>query len=345
MTSCVRLSGELNHGSNPEHSIRWCHGGVVVWLLRGWISERIQQSIRHEGSRPSLRPIRAELNTRIEAIKHENELRQLRTSLFFDHQRNAFAGLLRRLLPSNRAWIDKEFVREEWLSGPVPYDAYKELQAAYYGHQLFLDAACLAAMELVFECSATPFHTTMVPVHRRSHVTAKPLMGRPVLAAPSRRDCSRAESESLQAIVPRRKSPCLGRSDSLTSTISRSWASPPRAHWPLDIGINLSMPSERQRTTSAIFSFIYHAFEITYAARVVSGQKRHSRPLGISRCLSREIASKRATQEAQPRVALYRLPLARQAASEPTRTLYGKRDYGYSLGGDRIRRSLEPIRR
>lgn len=113
-------------------------GALLVWLLRGWISERLQQSIRHEYSQ-KLETHKAELNTRIQAIQHENELRQLRTSLFFDHQRNAFAGLLAKIAEVNQKWIDQEWQRDEGLTGSVPYEAYKNLQAGYYEHQLFLD--------------------------------------------------------------------------------------------------------------------------------------------------------------------------------------------------------------
>jgi len=132
-------------------------GAALVWLLRSWISERLQQSIRHEYSQ-KLETHKAELNTRIQAIEHENQLYQLRTSLFFDHQRNAFAGLLAKIAEVNQKWIDEEFQSEEGFTGPVPYDAYKELRKRYYEHQLFLDSACLAAMELLFE-----FYTDSFP--------------------------------------------------------------------------------------------------------------------------------------------------------------------------------------
>ena len=131
-------------------------GALLVWLLRGWISERLQQSIRHEYSH-KLETHKAELNTRIQAIQHENQLQQLRTSLFFDHQRNAFAGILAKIAEVNQTWVDKEFDRDEGLTGPVPYEAYKQLRAAYYQHQLFLDASCIAAMELVFDCYSDSF--------------------------------------------------------------------------------------------------------------------------------------------------------------------------------------------
>lgn len=143
-------------------------GTLLVLLLRGWISERLQQSIRLEYSQ-KLESHKAELNTRIQTIKHEAELRQLRTSLFFDHQRSAFAGLLAKIAAVNQKWIDEGYVPDEGLTHPVPYDAYKELQAAYYEHQLFLDAPCITAMELVFECYSDSF-----PFDDGSGPSAKP---------------------------------------------------------------------------------------------------------------------------------------------------------------------------
>lgn len=125
-------------------------GARLVWLLRGWISERLQQAIRHEYSQ-KLETHKAELNSRIQAIQHENQLQQLRTSLFFDHQREAFAGILAKIAEANQAWVDKEYREYEGLVGPVPFVAYKDLQATFYRHQLFFDNACLAAIELVLE--------------------------------------------------------------------------------------------------------------------------------------------------------------------------------------------------
>ncbi|MBN1274237.1 MAG: hypothetical protein JXB26_18395 [Candidatus Aminicenantes bacterium] len=125
-------------------------GALLVWILRKWISERLKQSIRYEYSQ-KLESHKAELNSRIEEIKHENELLQLRTSLFFDHQRNAFASLLAKIASVNQKWLDEGYNEDVGLTGPVPYETYKDLMATYYEHQLFLDAQCLAAMELIFD--------------------------------------------------------------------------------------------------------------------------------------------------------------------------------------------------
>lgn len=131
-------------------------GMVLVWLLRGWISERLKQSIQHEYSQ-KLENHKAELNARIQALQHENQLHQLRTSLFFDHQRNAFAGILAKIAQVNQTWIDETNEPGVGLTGSVPSEAYKELRAMYYQHQLFLDPSCLAAMELVFDCYTDSF--------------------------------------------------------------------------------------------------------------------------------------------------------------------------------------------
>lgn len=131
-------------------------GGLIVWLLRGWISERLKHSIQHEYSQ-KLETHKAELNTRIQALQHDNQLQQLRTSLFFDHQRNAFARILAKIAELNQSWIDQEYEHERGLTGPVPYEIYKELRTTYYQHQLFLDPSCLAAMELVFDCYQDSF--------------------------------------------------------------------------------------------------------------------------------------------------------------------------------------------
>lgn len=131
-------------------------GALLVWLLRKWISERLQQSIRHEYSQ-KLETHKAELNTRIQAIQHENQLQQLRTSLFFDHQRNAFASLLAKIAEVNQIWIDEEYEEYEGLAGPVPYEAFKDFRSTFHKHQLFFDNACLATIELVLDSYRASF--------------------------------------------------------------------------------------------------------------------------------------------------------------------------------------------
>jgi hypothetical protein len=143
-------------------------GALLVWLLRGWISERLQQSIRHEYSQ-KLENHKAELNTRIQGIQHDYELQQLRTSLFFDHQRNAFASILEKISEVNQTWIDKEVDQYDGLTGPVPYDSYRSLYATFFKHQLFFDRSCLAAIDLILECyrDSLPYDDGSGQLHSR----------------------------------------------------------------------------------------------------------------------------------------------------------------------------------
>jgi hypothetical protein len=123
--------------------------GILIWLFRGWISERLKQSIQHEYSE-KLESYKTDLNSKIEAIKHDNQVSQLRTSLFFDHQRNAFAALITKIAQINKEWI-KKYSPETGLYAPVPYKQHKELEELFYEHQLFLDDDCLLAMTLAMD--------------------------------------------------------------------------------------------------------------------------------------------------------------------------------------------------
>jgi hypothetical protein len=125
-------------------------GGALVWLLRHWISERLKQSISHEYS-SKLENLKIELNAKLEAVKHDYEVHQLRTSLFFDHQRAAFAEILEKVAATNQEWWRTGYDSEIGLCIPVPHVQYRLLKELYFKHQLFLDAESIMAMELLFE--------------------------------------------------------------------------------------------------------------------------------------------------------------------------------------------------
>ena len=125
-------------------------GAVFAWFLNNWLSERLKQSIAHEYNQ-RLETYRAELNLNLQEVLHLNQLSQLRTSLFFDHQRDAFAAILSKIAEVKQKWVETGYDSVAGLVGPVPSNAYRELQSAYYHHQLFLDGACLAAMELLLK--------------------------------------------------------------------------------------------------------------------------------------------------------------------------------------------------
>lgn len=124
-------------------------GAVLVWLAKGWISERLKQSIHYEYAE-KLENYKTELNSKIEGIKHENQVSQLRTSLFFDHQRNAFAALIAKIAQINIEWT-AHYDPDEGLYEPVPSIGRREFEGLLYQHQLFLDEECLMALSLVTE--------------------------------------------------------------------------------------------------------------------------------------------------------------------------------------------------
>jgi hypothetical protein len=126
-------------------------GSIIVFLLRNWIAEKMKQSIQYEYSQ-KLETHKAELNSQIQSIQNKYQIYQLRTSLFFDHQRNAFAQLLSKIADVNRLWFEQSFDEiEEQLIHPVPNNLFEELKELYNNHQLFLDKECLMAMDLILE--------------------------------------------------------------------------------------------------------------------------------------------------------------------------------------------------
>lgn len=134
-------------------------GAAIAWLFRGWISERLKQSIGLEYS-SRLENLKNELNTKLETMKHGYEVNQLRTSLFFDHQRIAFAEILTKVAEINQEWWDKGYEPDVGLTTPVPSAPKRELKILYFKHQLFLDSDSIMSMELLFDIyeDSLPFH-------------------------------------------------------------------------------------------------------------------------------------------------------------------------------------------
>ncbi|WP_302173711.1 hypothetical protein [uncultured Hydrogenophaga sp.] len=128
-------------------------GGVaaaaVAWAGRTWLSERLKQAISHEYS-TKLETVRNELSAKLEAVKHAYEVDQLRTSLFFDHQRVAFGEVLAAVVEMQKEW-DNVIDPDEDLLDPAPYASRRKLEAVYFKHQLFLDSDLIMSMELLFD--------------------------------------------------------------------------------------------------------------------------------------------------------------------------------------------------
>jgi len=126
-------------------------GGALVWLLRAWISQRLEQSIRHEYAE-KLETFKGQLALQVQAIEHASQLRQLQTSLFFDHQRQAFAKLTTKIAEVSTAWTRASWAPDEGFSAGVPYEKFHELELLFIEHQLFLDQDGVMAIRLVLSC-------------------------------------------------------------------------------------------------------------------------------------------------------------------------------------------------
>jgi hypothetical protein len=131
-------------------------GAILSWLFRNWISERIQQSIKHEYSQ-KLESYKSELNANMQSILYERQLNQLRTSLFFDHQREAFSSILSKLAETRNKWFEVAFDPEEPFEEPVPEDEFKKFKELFYKHQLFFDSDCLLVINLAIEAMEGSF--------------------------------------------------------------------------------------------------------------------------------------------------------------------------------------------
>jgi len=131
-------------------------GALLTGLLRNWISERLKQSIQHEYAQ-KLETHKAELNADMQSILHEHQLHQLRTSLFFDHQREAFASILNQLAETRRKWHKIAFEPEEPFLEPVPSEEYKKFKKLFYEHQLFFDSDCLLVIDLAIKAMTDSF--------------------------------------------------------------------------------------------------------------------------------------------------------------------------------------------
>lgn len=130
-------------------------GGAIFWLLRNWISERLKQSIGYEYSQ-KLESYKTELNSKVESLRHDYQIAELRTSLFFDHQREGYLSILSKIAEINEAWGDL-YERDVGLFAAVPYQKYQALKALINKHQLFLDEDCLMVLSLIKDIYESSF--------------------------------------------------------------------------------------------------------------------------------------------------------------------------------------------
>lgn len=142
---------------------------ILYYVLRLALEKSITTAIRLNADK-QLEQIKSELNSKLEALRHEYQLNQLRASLFFEPQRAAFAEILAVIAEVKKKWFDSEYEQYQGIKGPVPNDQYEKLVNIYYKHQLFLDTECLVAVELVLDALrlSFPFDNGQGGLHPRN---------------------------------------------------------------------------------------------------------------------------------------------------------------------------------
>ncbi|HHP0467500.1 TPA: hypothetical protein ACRZZI_005176 [Vibrio harveyi] len=130
-------------------------GGIVVWLCKDWLSTRLKQSISYEYSQ-KLEAYKTDLNKTVLEMQHSNQINHLRTSLFFDHQREAFSEIITKLYDIKVDWYE-DYDPDEGLAKPVSFELYKELKQLVSKHQIFLDGDMLIAIELLLSAYSSSF--------------------------------------------------------------------------------------------------------------------------------------------------------------------------------------------
>ena len=120
------------------------------WIVRTWLTERLKQSISYEYSQ-KLESHKTELNSKLQVIQHENQVNQIRTSLFFDYEQD-IGGIIGLVGKVNDAWIDDSYEERCGPCAAVPHISYKEIKSYYEKKKksaFLLDEECTLAIELL----------------------------------------------------------------------------------------------------------------------------------------------------------------------------------------------------
>jgi hypothetical protein len=125
---------------------------VFHFLTKNWIENQFNKELEKFKFKNAqeLETYKAELNSKMQEKLYEQQLNQLRTSLFFNHQQQAFASILKQIAETQRSWVagfNPEY--EPWP--PIPAGEYEKIQQVYHENQLFLDKDCVFIIDLILE--------------------------------------------------------------------------------------------------------------------------------------------------------------------------------------------------
>ena len=134
--------------------------GAIVWLLKEWISNRLKGAISYEYSEKlqehkmrmddQLAAQKKQFDADLQAVRLAHEVNQTRTSLFFDHQRNAFSEISSEISSQLTTWGHILSEAEPMRRGFI-LSFKNDLQKRVSDHQIFVDPECQAALELVID--------------------------------------------------------------------------------------------------------------------------------------------------------------------------------------------------
>ena len=135
-------------------------GGVVIsWIFNNIFKERLKQKIKSEYEK-ELKSFQATIDLQINDIEHRHQIHQLKTSLFFDHQRQAFSEILEQISIVLNEW-DKLFDPEDFFYDSVPKTELDKYNNLVFKHQLFFDDECS-----MFLAQANEAMTDSIPFNR-----------------------------------------------------------------------------------------------------------------------------------------------------------------------------------
>ena len=148
-----------------------------IWLARTWITTRLTEAIKSEYTtklqehkrqqEEALQTQKNVLDAKLQAIRHENEVGQLRTSLFFDHQRDAFQAILTETSAAIQDWWG-QYDQDTSIAGAVPSHRRHSVEVLIRSNSLFLDPECIFVLDILLQVyrSSMPFNDGGGPVNR-----------------------------------------------------------------------------------------------------------------------------------------------------------------------------------
>ena len=120
--------------------------GLLYLLLKLTLEKTITTRIDYIKEK-EIENLKASFTKELESARHQYQLQQVRTPLFFDHQRQAFSEILSALVDITDAFA-KSYDPSTDEHNPISGNAHENLRQAYHRNLLFLDEDCCIGVDL-----------------------------------------------------------------------------------------------------------------------------------------------------------------------------------------------------